>query len=131
MSLIAPITGIITSLINRKKEKVLARHERDMAVINNQSRLAASKEEYNHSWEMASLQDKDKFLRNISFLLFTSPVVIAVIFPTYALEMFKNLEAIPEWLLHIWFYMISGVWGIATLKDSVSQIVGNIKRNKT
>lgn len=128
LSIISPVTSIITSLIDRKREKTKARHDRDLAVINNQARLASSKAEFNHSWEMASLKDKDVFLRNLSFILFTSPVLIAVLAPVYAAEMFTNLKQIPEWLLHIWFYMISGVWGIATLKDSVTEIVHNIRK---
>lgn len=129
-ALIAPITGVISTVLERKKEKSKAKHERTMAVINNQARLAQSTLEANHSWEMASLQDKDKVLRNVSFFLFTFPLVITSIWPETGKVLFANLELVPEWLMHIYFYMIAGVWGISALKDNVSQIVSSLRKNK-
>ncbi len=130
-ALIAPITGVISTVLERKREKSKAKHERAMAVINNQARLAQSTLEFNHSWEMASLQDKDKVLRNVSFFLFTFPLVITSISPETGKVLFANLELVPEWLMHIYFYMIAGVWGISALKDNVSQIVSSLRGNRS
>ncbi len=128
VELIRGIVGIAGSYFKRKSEKTTAKHKRDLAVINNQARLAMSEKEFNHQWEMANLQDKDDFLRNISFFLFTSPIIIVVIWPEYGTQMFERLNTVPEWLLQIWFYMIAGVWGIAALKNNVSEIISNMRK---
>ena len=122
------ISKPITTWIQGRNEINVAKHQRDLAVINNQARLATEKQEYNAAWEMASLQDKDKGLRWFSFILFTFPIVIMVVAPNYGLEVFARLESVPEWMMQIWFYMISGVWGIAILKDAVPQIVAGFRK---
>ncbi len=130
IELIKGVVNIATSYFKRKTEKTTARHQRDLAIIENQARLAASEKEFNHKWEMANLQDKDDFLRNVSFFLFTSPIIIVVIWPDYGFHMFQRLDTIPEWLLQIWFYMIAGVWGVAALKNNVSEIIANMRSKK-
>ena len=132
ISILTPILGFLTEPVKgyfkNRKELKLAKHTRDLAVINNQARLAQDKQSNNHAWEMASLQDKDKFLRYLSFFLFTSPILIAVGSPETATELFERLKEIPSWLLQIWFYMIAGVWGIASIKDSVPQIIASFRK---
>ena len=132
LALLKPILGFISEPIKgyfkNRKELKLAEHTRNLAVINNQARLAQDKQSNNHAWEMASLQDKDKWLRYLSFFLFTSPVIVAVTSPETAAELFLRLEDIPDWLLQIWFYMIAGVWGLASMKDSVPQIIASFRK---
>lgn len=133
MPWLAPLMALIDiggTYFKRKGEKQVAKHKRDLAIIDNQARLAMSEQEANASWEMQNLKDKDHFLRNFSFFLFTFPIVISVVAPAYAEEMFINLDKVPDWLLQIYFYMIAGVWGIAALKNNVSEIVSNMRRKK-
>lgn len=129
---IIKILGILIkpfkSFFEKKKDIALAKHERDMAILKSQARIAQDKQSFDHAWEMASLQDKDKGLRYLSFLMFTSPILIAVASPEYGIELFDRLELVPEWILQIWFYMIAGIWGIASLKDTVPQIIQSMRR---
>lgn len=116
------------SFFEKKKDIALAKHERDMAILQSQARIAQDKLAFDHAWEMASLQDKDKGLRYLSFIMFTSPILVAVVSPLHGVELFDRLELVPDWILQIWFYMIAGIWGIASLKDTVPQIIQSMRR---
>ncbi|MCF7515981.1 hypothetical protein L3V43_20570 [Pseudoalteromonas sp. L23] len=118
----------ITQWLKNRGEKQQAAHQRDLAIINNQARLAQSTKDYNHEWEMASLQDKDKTLRFISYFMFTSPILITVISPTHGNQIFTNLESVPSWLVQTWVAINGGVWGIASLKNVVPEFIHNFKR---
>lgn len=118
----------IKTFFSNRKDIKMAEHQRDMALLTSQAKLAEDKQSFNHAWEMASLKDKDKGLRYLSFFMFTSPILIAVISPAHGTELFSRLELVPEWILQIWFYMIAGIWGIASLKDTVPQIIKSLRR---
>ena len=122
------ISSPFTKWIENRGQVKAAEHERDLAVINNQARLANDKESHNHEWEMASLRNKDNALRWVSFWLFALPVVITVISPEYGAVIFKNLELVPDWFVRVLISMIGGIWGIVELKKAVPQIVAAWKK---
>ena len=128
LSVLGFIAKPLTTFMTNRKELKVAKHTRDLAIINNQARLAISTEQNNHSWEMASLQDKDRYLRRFSFILFTSPIFIAIVSPEQWADIKIQLETIPSWMLQIWFYMIAGIWGISSLKDAVPQIISSFRK---
>ena len=132
-----PFLGILTTLaspvtkyLEKRGEIKIAEHTRNLAIINNQARLAADRETNNAQWEMASLQDKDRWLRRFSFVMFTSPVFLAVASPTYWAEVVVQLNTIPQWMLTIWFYMIAGIWGISSLKEAVPAMIAGMRKNR-
>lgn len=114
--------------LENRKEKQQAKHNRELAVINNQARLAQSEKDYNHAWELASLQDKDKLLRFISYFMFTSPILITVFSPEHGAKIFSNLESVPPWLVQSWVAINGAVWGIASLKNVIPEFASNFKR---
>ena len=122
------ISAPLTKWFSNRGALKAAEHERDLAVINNQARLAGDKESHNHEWEMASLRNKDNALRWVSFWLFALPVVITVIAPEYGAVIFKNLELVPDWFVRVLISMIGGIWGIVELKKAVPQIVSAWKK---
>jgi len=122
------ISSPLTKWIENRGQVKAAEHERDLAVINNQARLANDTESHNHEWEMASLRNKDNALRWVSFWLFALPVVITVISPEYGAVIFKNLELVPDWFVRVLISMIGGIWGIVELKKAVPQIVAAWKK---
>lgn len=128
ISVLTGLFGIGQQWLANRKEKQQAKHNRELAVINNQARLAQSEKDHNHAWEMASLQDKDKFLRVFSYFMFTSPILITVISPEHGGQIFTNLEIVPNWLVQSWIAINGGVWGIASLKNVVPEFAHNLKR---
>ena len=121
------ISAPVTQYLKNRGEKNKAKHERDIAIINNQASLAQDKASNNHEWEMANLQDKDKGLRWISFTLFTLPIVITVIDPEAGTKIWTSLKVVPEHFLAIYYTMIGGVWGIASLKNAVPQLIAGLR----
>ena len=117
------ISAPITKWLENRGQVKAAEHSRDLAVINNQARLASDKESHNHEWEMASLKDKDNALRWVSFWLFALPVVITVVAPEYGAVIFQNLELVPDWFKGVLISMIGGIWGIVELKKAVPQMI--------
>ena len=122
------ISAPLTKWISNRGQVKEAEHKRDLAVIENQARLASDKESHNHEWEMASLKNKDNALRWVSFWLFALPVVITVIAPEYGAVIFKNLELVPDWFVRVLISMVGGIWGIVELKKAVPQIVAAWKK---
>tara|TARA_Y100001956_G_C4097348_1_gene175918 strand:- start:393 stop:692 length:300 start_codon:yes stop_codon:yes gene_type:complete len=90
--------------------------------------LAQSEKDYNHAWELASLQDKDKLLRFISYFMFTSPILITVFSPEHGAKILSNLESVPPWLVQSWVAINGAVWGIASLKNVIPEFASNFKR---
>jgi hypothetical protein len=121
--IIAFISAPINTWFKNRGQVKKAEHERDLAVIQNQARLANDKESHNHEWEMASLKNKDNSLRWVSFWLFAAPVVITVISPEHGAPIFKNLELVPDWFKGVLISMIGGIWGIVELKKAIPQIM--------
>jgi hypothetical protein len=127
---LSAISSPVTKYLSNKGELNLAEHTRDLAIINNQARLASDKQSANSNWEMAALQDKDKWLRRFSFVLFTSPIFLAIGNPEYWATVVVQLETVPEWMLNIWFYMIAGIWGMAELKNSIPAMLSGMRKGK-
>ena len=121
------ISEPITTWLKNRGEVKKAKHTRNLAVINNQARLASDKESHNHEWEMASLENQDTSLRWFSFWLFALPILITVISPEYGAVIWVNLVLVPQWFVTVFISMIGGIWGIVELKKAVPQIVSSWK----
>lgn len=99
------------------------------AVAENKARLLRDTNSNNHEWEMANLEDKDKWLRRISFTMFAAPFIWALFDPDGVKEYFDvALASMPEWYIQLFAAMVGGVWGFSALKNSIPSIVGGIKK---
>lgn len=121
--LVAPIKVWLETL----KEKAQAKATLDLAVLSNKARLATDKLSNNHDWEMASLQDKDKGLRYISYSIFALPILMTVVSPEQGALIFKNLELVPDWWVKTFISINGGVWGIIELKRAAPALISAIK----
>ena len=78
LDLLKPISNIFTSWndgrVKLKEKKIDVKH----AIMENKARLARDSSSNNHDWEMANLEDKDRWLRRISFGMFSAPFVWAL-----------------------------------------------------
>ncbi len=99
------------------------------AVAENKARLLRDTGSNNHDWEMANLEDKDKWLRRISFGMFSAPFIWALFDPEGVKAYFETaLAAMPEWYIQLHAAMVGGVWGFAALKNSIPAIIGGVKK---
>ena len=119
-TLVKPLVGGVVNYVQTGQEIKKAEKE-------NRARLLRDKQSNNHDWEMANLSDKDKWLRRISFSMFSAPFVWAL-FDPLAVEAYFTLalSAMPEWYIQLYAGMIGGVWGIAALKNTAPALVAGI-----
>lgn len=93
------------------------------AEMDNRARLLRDEQSNNHEWEMANLADKDKWIRRVSFIMFASPFIIAIVAPEHVKNYFDiAISSIPNWYKVTWMAINGAVWGISSLKNPVSQI---------
>jgi hypothetical protein len=98
------------------------------AIHENTARLLRDENSNNHSWEMANLEDKDKWLRRGSFIMFSAPFIWALFDPIAVKEYFEvALNAMPKWYIQLFAGMVGAVWGMSQLKNSVPALIGGIK----
>jgi hypothetical protein len=129
LSLFKPVANIFTSWNDGRVELKKADLDIKKAEKENIARLLRDEQGNNHEWEMANLTDKDKWLRRISFGMFSAPFVWALFEPEGVKEYFEiALASMPEWYIQLYAAMVGGVWGFAALKNSLPSVVGGIKK---
>ncbi|MDB4312144.1 hypothetical protein N9937_01810 [bacterium] len=129
------IGTLITSLLNyvggwftRRQELSMEKWKTKIEIERHKQALAVDKERNNHEWEMANLTDKDKMLRWVSFILFSSPFIIALIAPEHvALYFEKSIHSIPIWWQKTYMAMMGGIWGIASLKNTLPTVIDSFR----
>ncbi|BAQ85479.1 Protein of unknown function (DUF3154) [uncultured Mediterranean phage uvMED] len=125
--MIGLIAGLARPLIGGVVDYVSTGQEIRKAEKENKARLMRDKASNNHEWEMASLADKDRWLRRISFAMFSAPFIWALFDPVGVETYFTiALSSVPEWWLELYAAMIGGVWGISALKNSMPALVGGV-----
>lgn len=125
-NILGVIASPITQWVKNRGEIKKAKHTRDLAVIENQARLAASKEEYNAQWEMESLKGNPQALRIFCFIQLALPLNIAVISPEHGELIWANLELVPAWFVQMYMIVIGSIWGISEFKKAAPSVVGAI-----
>ena len=109
---------------------VKGRQEIARAEAKTRARLIADREKYNADWEMAQLADKDKWLRRISFGLFSFPIIMAYADPQAVKQYFDvALSAMPEWYIKVYLAMVGGIWGVQELKRALPALAAGLRRN--
>ena len=127
-TLIAPVANLAGTWLASRAAKSKAKQDLELAIIQNKTRLALSETEANHEWEMAQLQDKDKWLRYFSYSMFTAPIVVMVVAPEHGKRIFENLEYVPSWLVEIWIALNGAIWGLSSLKGVVPSVIGSVRK---
>ena len=125
--MIGIIGTLLGPVVNGVKDYVMSEQEIKKAEKENRARLLRDKQSNNHDWEMANLTDKDKWLRRISFSMFSAPFVWAL-FDPFAVEAYfaLALSAMPEWYIQMYGAMVGGVWGISALKNTAPALIGGV-----
>ena len=121
-SLIGSVISGISSYVSKKQDITHAEME-------NTAALLRDRESNNSAWEMATLSDKDKWLRRISFGMFAGPFIWAL-FDAPGVYAYFNvaLKAMPDWYVQTFMSMIGGIWGVSALKNTLPSLVGGIMK---
>jgi hypothetical protein len=127
--MIGLIAGLVKPLVGGVVDYVSTGQEIKKAEKENRARLLRDTQSNNHDWEMASLADKDKWLRRISFGMFSAPFVWALFDPVGVETYFTiALSSVPSWWLELYGAMVGGVWGISALKNTMPALVGGVAK---
>lgn len=111
------LAGIVSQFVQDWQAKRQNQREVERAVAENRIRLAQSEAEHNQEWEMRALEGRDNFLRRLSFLAWSSPLLWAAFDPPAAAAYFRDaLGALPDWYVGGYLAISGAVWGIAELK---------------
>lgn len=125
--MIGLIAGLVKPLIGGVVDYVSTGQEIKKAEKENRARLLRDTQSNNHDWEMASLSDKDKWLRRMSFGMFSAPFIWALFDPVGVETYFTiALSSVPSWWLELYGCMIGGVWGVSALKNTMPALVGGV-----
>lgn len=128
---ISSVTAIFSQWYSGRQKLKEAELNKKIAIEENKARLARDKNQYNHDWEMASLEKSDRFLRRASFFLFICPFIVAIFSPELVNEYFSvALEPVPDWYKKIVVGMVGGIWGMSELKNILPSIASSIKGKK-
>lgn len=121
------VSGVKT-LVNWGKEKTVAKHKREMAQIELETRLLLSQTEANSKWEMAQLNDKDKILRWAAFILFASPLLAHFISPELGKRIQDAWHMLPDWQSNVLSGMCLAVFGMKKIPELLGSAVGAIRK---
>lgn len=80
--MIGLIAGLVKPLVGGVVDYVKTGQEIKKAEKENKARLMRDTASNNHEWEMASLRDKDRWLRRISFSMFSAPLYGRCLIPS-------------------------------------------------
>jgi hypothetical protein len=129
LSLLKPLSDSFKSWNDGRVKLKEANIAVKMAERQNRARLLQSESDHNSEWEMAQIVDKDKWLRRISFAMFSAPFIWALFDPEGVREYFETaLASMPEWYVKIFVGMTGAIWGISHLKNGLPAILGGIKK---
>ena len=122
-----PLIPIISGLIGLGSDHLEGQRKLKQAETDNKARLLGDEQSNNHDWEMANLQDKDKWMRRISFAMFTWPFIWIYFDPVGAQEYFILLDNhLPEWYKQTYMAITGGIWGISALKNAIPGVVSGV-----
>jgi len=124
--LVEAVSKPFTQWFKNKGDIKKAKHKLELAIIDNQSRLALSEAEYNHQWEMESLKGNSQYLRIFCFVQFAVPLMISVVSPEHGAAIWTNLDLVPAWFVKVYIIMVGAIWGIHEFKQVAPSIIGEI-----
>lgn len=96
------------------------------AIANNKARLAGQEGEFNHQWEMRSL-DNTGWKDEVLFYGVIAMYIYSAIDPDGAAKVFTNWKVIPEWFSKITMVLVASVVGIKKLGDYLPSLISGTK----
>lgn len=127
MNWLKAVLSPVSEVIGFYRDKKQAEHNRDMAVINSQAKQAENAQTFESAWELANLKDNDKTLRRVSYVMFSSPIFLAALAPERAETMIDNINRLPPWMIETFIGINGAVWGIASLKKVVPDVITSVR----
>ena len=115
-SLFGGLTGGVKDYFNYKRELQAKERDYQLALLTAQVDMAKSQNESNALELRDRLKSTSQVFKQSTFWFMTLPVVLTIIFPTYAKDMWHNFSLIPEYFQWLYLSVYSAIWGIPMVK---------------
>ena len=122
------ILELVKSVFGFAKERIEAKHLRNIAAIKEQQRQIEDREIRTHAWDLAQLNDKDKVLRIMAFVLFASPLLAYLISPKLGDYVQKAWSSISAAQANVLYAMCLAVFGRQHIPNMIGSIVSSVSK---
>ena len=120
--------GLVTQWLKGRSELKQLEQAQKASEVKQRTRLIVSEQTNNHAWELAALSvDRLGSLRLASFVLYTGVLVLAVVSPEYAQQVWTALNGVPEWIIGVQMTMTGFIWAARPIANLGA---GMIQRQK-
>ena len=116
--LFGPIIGLVKTIAGGFMQNMQAKQKLKAAVVVRKLEMIADKNSYNQQWELAALQDGDKWIKRLSFLMLSAPLITAVFMPGQTQSYITHtLSSLPVWYTTAYMGMLSSIWAVKSLQS--------------
>ncbi len=112
-----PILGLVKTIAGGFMQNMKAKQQLKAAVVTRKLEMIADKQQYNENWELAALQDSDRWIKRVSFLLLSAPLITAIFMPAQTQSYITHvLGTLPAWYTAAYMGMLSSIWAVKSLQ---------------
>ncbi len=113
-----PVISLVKTIAGGFMQNMKAKQQLKAAVVTRKLEMIADKASYNQQWELTALQDSDKWIKRLSFLLLSAPLITAIFMPTQTQGYITHvLGTLPVWYTTSYLGMLSSIWGVKSLQS--------------
>lgn len=122
-SILSNVPGMLGDYFKKKQEIENQKLNAEFALEIERAKLAAELAKSDYQRASASLQSTGQWFKYCVFWLISSPFIACLIGQQwYALMLFDNLRALPEWYMILYSAIIGVIWGIPV----PGSVMGNV-----
>lgn len=113
-----PIIALVKTVAGGFMQNMKAKQQLKAAVVTRKLEMISDKEKYNEAWELAALQDSDRWIKRLSFLLLSAPLITSIFLPAATQGYITHtLSTLPVWYTTAYMGMLSSIWAVKSLQS--------------
>ncbi len=113
-----PVISLVKTIAGGFMENMKAKQQLKAAVTTRKLEMIADKQSYNEQWELTALQDSDRWIKRMSFLLLSAPLITAIFMPAQTQSYITHvLGTLPVWYTTAYMGMLSSIWAVKSLQS--------------
>ena len=124
--MLAKLPGLVGGFFKDKNDLLKLKEETEFAKQEYRKELAMATVKAELQRGTEQLKATSKTFKHMTFFMFMSPFLLAMIAPQYSTELFARLSLLPHWYVETVMVLMFAVWGISVSKDVISNIFRNL-----
>lgn len=113
-----PVIALVKTVADGWLGHIKAKQQLRAAVVTRKLEMIADKQHYNEQWELAALQDSDRLIKRLSFLLLSAPLITSIFMPAQTESYITHvLGTLPVWYTTAYMGMLSSIWAVKSLQS--------------